>query len=175
MPSLRAALLVALALLTLAGWALGADEVAAVRALIAQGDLAAAVKRVEQAAAANPRDAQLRFLHGVVLMDLGRDGAALGVFTGMSQDYPELPDPFNNIALLRARGGEFELARQALEAALRNDPGHRLARANLGRVHLLLAVQAWEQLATQGPLELALQGQLDGARALVAGAVRPSR
>ena len=159
----------------MAGGAALADEAAEVRALVTRGELEAALQRAERAAAAQPRDAQLQFLHGVVLMDLQRDGPALEVFTRMSQDYPELPDPFNNIALLHARAGEFELARQALESALRNDPGHRLARANLGRVHLLLAIQAWDQLAAQGPLDVALQRQLDSARALAFGGVRPAR
>ena len=159
----------------MAGGAAFADEAAEVRALLTRGELEAALQRAERAAAAKPLDAQLQFLHGVVLMDLQRDGPALEVFTRMSQDYPELPDPFNNIALLHARAGEFELARQALESALRNDPGHRLARANLGRVHLVLAVQAWEQLSAQGPLDVALQRQLEGARALLAAEARLAR
>ena len=175
MPSMRPARLLTLAVLALTMAAAHADEAAEVRALVAGGELGAALLRAERAAAASPRDANLRFLHGVVLMDLGRDAAALDVFTTLSQEYPELPDPFNNIALLRARAGDFEQARQALESALRNDPGHRLARANLGQVHLLLAVQAWERLGAQGPLDLALQHQLDGARALLAGGPRPGR
>lgn len=178
MTSIRPAFLAALgalALLAPAPAAAAADEAAAVRTLLDAGDLDAAMKRVEQAANASPNDAHLRFLRGVVLMDQRRDAAALEVFTRMSQDYPELPDPFNNIALLRVRSGEFELARQALESALRNDPGHRLARANLGRVHLLLAVQAWELLSAQGPLELSLQQQLDRTRALLASPALPAR
>ncbi len=176
MPLPRPPLLPALAALLLAAACAHADEAAAVRALLARGDAPAALQRAEQAAAASPQDAALRFLLGVVLMDLGRDVQALDLFTRMTQEYPELPDPFNNIALLHARGGDYEGARLALQAALRNDSGHRAARANLGRVHLMLAVQAWEQLGAQGPLDPALQRQLEGARALVAsGSARPGR
>ena len=175
MPSLCLARLLTLGALLLASAAAVADEAAEVRALLARGDAAAALQRAERAAAAKPRDAGLHFLQGVALMDLQRDAAALEVFTALSQEYPELPDPLNNIALLRARTGDFELARQALEAALRNDPGHRLARANLGQVHLMLAVQAWERLGAQGPLDVALQRQLAGARALLAGSPPPGR
>jgi Flp pilus assembly protein TadD len=174
-PTRYMAVSVLASLLMLAAVPASADEAAEVRALLARGDLTGALQRAERAAAASPRDAQLHFLLGVVLMDLGRDGAALDVFMRMSEEYPELPDPYNNIALLRARAGELEQARQALESALRNDPGHRLARANLGRVHLLMAVQAWEQLGAQGPLDPSLQRQLDGARALVAGGTRLAR
>lgn len=144
-----------------------ADDAATLRALLARGDAAAALPLAERLQQANPGDPQLRFLHGVALMDLQRDDAALAQFTQLTQEFPELPDPFNNVALLHARAGRLDAARQALEAALRNDPGHRTARANLGQVHLMLAVQAWERVAATGPLEPPLQRLLDGVRALL--------
>jgi Flp pilus assembly protein TadD len=153
----------------------GADEAAEVRALLAQGDGAAALLHAERAAAARPRDVALRFLHGVVLMDLRLDDAALAHFTAMTQDYPELPDPYNNIALLQVRAGRLEPARQALESALRNDPGHRIARTNLGEVHLMLAVRAWEVATATGPVDAALQRRLEGVRALLAAAPSAGR
>jgi Flp pilus assembly protein TadD len=144
-----------------------ADEAAEVRALVARGEMAGALQRAEKAANAKPRDAQARFLHGVVLMDMQRDVQALALFSAMAQEYPELPDPHNNIALLHARAGRLEPARQALETALRNDPGHRAARANLGQIHLMLAVQAWEVAASTGPIDPSLQRKLESARSLL--------
>ena len=82
---------------------------------------------------------------------------------------------FNNIALLQVRAGRLELARQALESALRNDPGHRAARANLGEVHLMLAVQAWQQAASGALLDAQLQRKLDVARALVGSGAPAAR
>jgi len=165
----------ALALLLATAGAARADDAADVQALLAAGDAGAALRRVERAVAAHPSDPPLRFLQGVVLMDLRRDDEALAVFTELAQQYPELPDPLNNVALLQARAGRLELARQALEAALRSDPGHRRARANLGQVHLMLAVQAWEQAAAGGPLEPSMQRLLDGARALLASGAAAAR
>ncbi len=144
-----------------------ADEVSEVHALIARGDLPAALARAEKAAQANPRDAQARFLTGVVLMDLHRDAEALDVFQRLTQEYPELPDPYNNIAVLDVRAGRLEDAQQALQTALRDDPSHRAARVNLGQVHLMLAVKAWETAAASGPIDPALQRKLDAARALL--------
>lgn len=152
-----------------------ASEAAEIRALMAKADLPAALQRAERAVAAKPQDTALRFLQGVVLMDLLRDAEALSLFTQLSQQYPELPDPLNNIALLHARGGRLTEARQALEAALRNDPSHRTARTNLGQIHLMLAVQAWEQAGTDGVPDAALQRKLDGARALLAVVPRQAR
>ena len=152
-----------------------ADLVSDVHGLLAKGDLVAALRVADAAVQSNPRDAQPRFLRAVVLMDLQRFDDALAAFTQLSQEYPELPEPFNNIALLQVRAGRLELARQALETALRNDPGHRAARRNLGEVHLMLAVQAWQQAASGAPLDPRLQRKLDAARALIGGAAAPSR
>jgi Flp pilus assembly protein TadD len=145
-----------------------ADESTEIRALLGRGELAEALVRSEKAVAADPRDAQARFLQGVVLMDLHRDDEALALFMRLAQEYPELPDPYNNIALLHARAGRLEPARQALETALRNDPGHPTARANLGQVYLMLAVRAWELAVVAAPLDQPLQRKLNAARALVA-------
>jgi Flp pilus assembly protein TadD len=146
-----------------------ADEV---RVRMARGDLPGALQRAETALAATPDNAQLRFLRGVVLMDMGRDAQALEVFRQVSQAYPELPEPLNNIGLLQARGGQLEAARQSLQAALLADPTHRAARNNLGQVHLMLAVQAWEQVAAAAPADASLLRRLEGARALLAGLPR---
>jgi tetratricopeptide (TPR) repeat protein len=152
-----------------------ADLVTDVQTLIARGNASAALAATDQALAARPRDAQARFLRGVALLELARNDDALALFTELSQEYPELPEPHNNIALLQVRAGRLELARQALETALRNDPDHRIARLNLGEVHLMLAVQAWEKAAAAGPLDARMARRLDSARSLVAAAALPGR
>jgi Flp pilus assembly protein TadD len=157
------------------GSAARADDIAEMRAMAVGGDLIGAIRRAEQTLKVRPRDAQLRFLHGVLLMDAGRDGDALTLFTEMSQEYPELADPYNNIALMQARAGHLDAALAALHDALRAEPGHRSARANLGQVHLMIAVKTWEALAQTGPIEPALQRRLDGARALLASSAISAR
>lgn len=151
--------------------AVRADELAAVQRLLRAGDAAAALERAERAVEADPRNTRLRFLHGVLLLDAQRDDAAMAVFRRLSEDYPELPEPFNNMALLHARAGRLDAARQALETALRNDAGFTVARRNLGDVYLQLAVQAWDLAARALPADAALQRKLQLAREL-AGASR---
>lgn len=170
MPSWPAAWLLALALV----WPVTAAATLAddVTTLLAQGRASEALQRTQQALLVSPRDAQTRFVHGVVLMELGRDAEALEVFTRIAQEFPELPEPLNNIALLHARAGRLDAARAALESALRNDPGHRAARANLAEVHLMLAVAAWEQLAQAAPLDARQARRLEAVRALLAPAAR---
>lgn len=168
-PARWAAALPLLLALAQAGHAALADDVGA---LLAAGRPAEALQRTEQALLVAPRDAQTRFVHGVVLMELRRDAEALELFTRVAQEFPELPEPQNNIALLHARNGRLEAARVALESALRNDPGHRAARANLAEVHLMLAVAAWEQLGQAAPLEPRLARRLEAVRALLSPAGR---
>ena len=161
-----------------AAWLLGAGALAAaslpdeVNSLLAAGRTAEALQRSEQALMVSPRDAQARFVHGVVLMELRRDAEAMEQFERLAQEFPELPEPLNNIALLHARAGRLDTARLTLESALRNDPGHRAARANLAEVHLMLAVAAWEQLARTGPLDPRQSRRLEAVRALLAPAAR---
>ncbi|MDE2395960.1 MAG: tetratricopeptide repeat protein [Burkholderiales bacterium] len=132
------------------------------------GDSAAALARAKKAVAAHPQDARLRFLEGVILMDQHRDAEALAVFQRMTEDFPELPDPYNNIAVLEVRAGHLLLARTALETALRNDPDHLAARTNLGDVDLMLAIEAWQQAAKARPDDGALQRKLALARQILA-------
>jgi tetratricopeptide (TPR) repeat protein len=128
------------------------------------------LQSAENAAAANPTDARQRFHYGVLLLELEHDAQALDVFQRLSEDFPELPEPYNNIALLHARAGRLDAARQALETALRNDPSYRPARLNLGDVLLRLALQSWEAAAAAAPPDAALQRKLERARELVAPA-----
>lgn len=142
-----------------------ADEI---RALLVRGDTTAALARAEQAEAVAPGEPEPRFLKAVVLMQSAQDDAALALFTKLTQEFPELPDTYNNIALLQARAGRLELAREALLQALRNDPGHRAARTNLAQVYLMLAVQEWTSAAQADPSDQAVARQLATARALLA-------
>lgn len=145
-----------------------ADDIAAIRSLNERGEHAAALLRAEAATAAAPRDAEPRFQQAVALMGLRRDVEAMKVFTGLTQQYPELPDPWNNIALLHARAGRLEQAREALLNALRNDPAHRAARANLGQIYQALAIEAWARAAADSPMDMAVQSRLAAARAVLA-------
>jgi len=144
-----------------------ADELADIQRLQAAGEASSALRQADKALLANPRDAQLRFVRGVLLVELKRDDEALDVFQRMNEDFPELPDPLNNIAVLHAANGRLEPARAALEGALRNDPQHRAARENLADVYVRLAVQLWGELAASAPTNAGLTRKLRLARELL--------
>lgn len=145
-----------------------ADDAADAQRLLLAGQADAALARAETALAQRPNDATLRFTRGVALLDLGRDAEAQDAFLRMTQDFPELPEPYNNLGLLYARAGRLEDARVALETALRNDPSQRIARRNLGDVMLRLALQSWEAAAAATPGDPELERRIRVARELAA-------
>jgi Flp pilus assembly protein TadD len=144
-----------------------ADDLADIQRLQAAGEAYAALQQADKALLVKPRDAQLRFVRGVLLVELTRNDEALDVFQRMNEDFPELPDPLNNIAVLHAAKGRLEPARAALEGALRNDPQHRAARENLADVYVRLAVQLWADLAASAPTNAGLTRRLRLARELL--------
>ncbi len=152
-----------------------ADDAQQVQRLLQAQDWQAAQQRAEAALRQRPQDANLRFQLGVALLEQRQDSAAQALFSALAEDFPELPEPYNNLALLHARAGRWEAARLALETALRNDPQHQTARMNLGDVHLQLAVQAWQQAARGLPGDAGLARRLRLAQPLLmpdAGAAR---
>jgi Flp pilus assembly protein TadD len=163
-----------LAAACLAAPVLRADEVKDIEKLYRTGDVQQALRKADEAIALQPRAAQIRFLKGVMLSDLKRNAQAIEIFTALTQDFPELPDPYNNLAVLYAAEGQLQNALVALQAALRNDPAHRAARENLGDVHLALAVQAWTaaQAGAKGD-DAGLQRKLQLAREIQAVPVPP--
>jgi len=128
-----------------------ADEVSEVNRLIKAGQVDQATAKLDQYLAAKPKDPQLRFLKGVLLSDGKHTADAITVFTLLSEDYPELPEPYNNLAVLYAGQGQYDKARAALEAAVRGNPNYATAYENLGDVYARLAAQAYSRaLALDG-------------------------
>jgi len=94
-----------------------------------------------------PREPQARFLKGVVQTEEGHADAAMATFTALTEDYPELPEPWNNLAVLRAKKGEYESARVALETAVKSAPDWGVAHENLGDIYARLAAAEYDRAA----------------------------
>ncbi|MEY4593419.1 MAG: hypothetical protein RIR18_2314 [Pseudomonadota bacterium] len=87
----------------------------------------------------NPQDMQGRFMLGVTLGEVTQDDDAINVFTKLTEDFPEVPEPYNNLGVLHARQGNLEQARQSLEMAIRANPSYAIAQENLGDIYARLA------------------------------------
>jgi tetratricopeptide (TPR) repeat protein len=145
-----------------------------VQNLIGAGQLRAALARAEEHISAQPRDAQMRFVRGVILTELNDTPAARMVFSSLAEDFPELPEPHNNLAVLYAADGQLEQARAALELALTARPDYATARENLGDIYLRMAADSYQQAAALQPTNRPLAGKLGMTRELImkAGIVR---
>ena len=122
-----------------------ADELQDAAKLLKAGQHREALERVNKALAAKPRDAQARFLKGVILTEQGNTREAIDIFTRLTQDFPELPEPYNNLAVIYASQGQYERARVTLEQSIRTHPSYATAYENLGDVYAKLASQAYDK------------------------------
>jgi Flp pilus assembly protein TadD len=118
------------------------------RALLAQKKYDDAIAKLDQLAKERPREPQARFLKGVVLTDQDKLDAAVSVYRGLTADFPEMPEPHNNLAVLYSRKGELGLARDELLLAVQTAPDYAVARENLGDVYARLAAEQYEKAAT---------------------------
>ena len=131
------------------------------------GEPHAALQRLAQALAQRPGDAALRFLQAVLLADAGQTAQAQRLLERMTEEFPDLPEPYNNLAVLQAANGQLDQARSLLETALRLDPAYRTAHENLGDVFVRLAQRAYES-AAGARVEPALETKLRLVRELAA-------
>ena len=122
-----------------------ADDLADVGRLMRAGQSGEALTRVDAFLAKNPRDMQMRFIKGVVLTEQGKTADAITIFTKLTEDHPDLPEPYNNLAVLFAASGQYDKARVALDMAIRTNPSYATAYENLGDVHAKLASQAYDK------------------------------
>ena len=140
-----AAQCLAVAALSLSALSARADDVGDVQKLLDAGKNVEALQKADQFLSGKPRDPMMRFLRGISLSQAGRAPEAITAFTKLTEDYPELPEPFNNLAVLYAQQGQYDKARNALEMAIRTNPSYATAYENLGDVYAKLASQAYSK------------------------------
>ena len=140
----------------MAAWLLAASPVRAqdapydrVQTLIGAGEWSLAMTEAQAWLRQQPRDPQMRFLTSVIHQQRGDADAARAVLVALTQDYPELPEPHNNLAVLEAAQGRLAEARAALETAIRLNPAYATAHRNLGDVYLRLSAQSYRNALLQ--------------------------
>ncbi|MFZ7310507.1 tetratricopeptide repeat protein [Comamonas jiangduensis] len=137
-----------------------ADMYGDVATLAKSGNTAEAIAKADQYLASNPRDPQMRFLKGVAQSKAGDWAAATSTFQALIEEYPELPEPYNNLAVIYASQNQLDKARSALEMAVRNNPNYAVAHENLGDIYARLAHDSYSQSlklnSANRPLQLKL-------------------
>lgn len=166
----RWALFCLLALPASAAWA---NDPATIQQLLREGRTAEALVTVDQGLKARPQDLQWRFLRGVVLTEQNKLGEAEAQFLQLVAERPDLPEVFNNLAVVYSRQDQYDKARQALEMALRLQPLNALTHENLGDVYAKLAAQSYARALEQQPGHAGLPVKLALVRELFAPLPRP--
>ncbi len=136
--------------------------------MLRSGQLTEANTKVDQILSAKPNDPQIRFFKGVILSEQAKPNEAIAVFTKLTQDYPELPEPYNNLAVLYASQNQFDKARAALEMAIRTNPSYATAHENLGDIYAKLASQAYTKALQLDTSNTGLQPKLSLIKELFA-------
>ena len=121
-----------------------ADEIQDINKLFKQGQHEQALGRINTYLTGKPKDAQARFLKGLILTEQGKTNDAIRIFTELTEDYPELPEPYNNLAVLYAGQGQYDKARMSLEMAIKTHPSYAIAHENLGDIYAKMASQAYD-------------------------------
>jgi tetratricopeptide (TPR) repeat protein len=145
-----------------------ADESVEVSNLVRAGEYAAALGKADSFLARHPRDAQMRFLKGVILTEQNKSAEAIALFTKLTEDFPTLPEPYNNLAVLYAAAGHYDKARAALDKAIHTNPAYATAYENLGDIHAKLASQAYDKALQLNTDNSDAKSKLTLVRSLVA-------
>ena len=143
------------------------DDLQQASRLLKAGQRDQALERVTKAHAANPRDAQARFMKGLISTEQGKQAEAIEIFAKLTQDYPNLPEPYNNLAVIYASQGQYDKARTALEQSIRTHPSYATAYENLGDVYAKLASQAYGKALQLDAANTGAQNKLSLVRELV--------
>jgi tetratricopeptide (TPR) repeat protein len=156
----------AVMVLSLAALGARADELSDVQRLYYAGRAADALQRADQFLVTHPGEPQMLFMKGVMLADARRDAEAIALFVKLTEDHPDLAEPYNNLAALYAAGGDYPKARATLEQALRTNPNYATAHENLGDVHAALAAQSYNRALKLDPRNVTVPPKLAMVRNL---------
>ena len=136
--------------------------------MIREGQYASARVKIDAALAANAKNPQARFLRGVVQADQDQADEAVATFQALTEDFPELPEPYNNLAVIWAQRGQYEKARTALESAIASHPDYAIAHENLGDIYSRLAGAEYDRAAALDKTNKSAQAKLVLVRQLYA-------
>lgn len=140
--------------------------------MIRDAQYVTAMAKIEGVLAQDARNPQARFLKGVVQTDQEELDDAVVTFQALTEDFPELPEPHNNLAVIWAQQGRYDKARTELEIALKSKPDYAIAHENLGDVYARLAGAEYDRAVVLDKSNKSAQAKLALVRELYA--VAPS-
>ena len=116
-----------------------------IRSLIAEDKLGEALSATNEELAKDQDNVTVQFLKGLILTKLNKLDQAEEIFKQLTHEHPELPEPYNNLAVIYAARGDFNKAREALQEAINTHPSYATAHENMGDIYAKMASQAYSQ------------------------------
>lgn len=132
-------------LFLLTGHAPAATEYNDIQTLVKEKQFDQALELTEGRLGSNPDDIKLLFLKGLILTRLERLPEAETAFLKLTEINPDLPEPYNNLAVVYAAQGKYSEAEQALQNAINTHPSYATAHENLGDIYAKMASRAYNQ------------------------------
>lgn len=142
--------------------------------MLQQGKQTQALEHLNQLITTNPKDRSARFLKGVILAEMNKLDEATSVFLKLTEEAPELPEPYNNLAVIYAQQKQYDKARAALEMAIRTHPSYAVAHENLGDLYAKMARQAYDKALQIDAGNASAQTKLNLIRDIISTGVRPA-
>jgi len=142
---LKSLLVAAIGILFLVITAVAHSDIEQVQKLIAGGNLNEAITMTNRELARDPDNVTFRFLKGLILTRQEQLEQARDIFLSITRTNPELPEPYNNLAVIYAALGDFDKARVSLQEAINTHPSYATAHENIGDIYAKLASQAYNQ------------------------------
>ncbi len=113
--------------------------------LLDQGNAKQAAAQADSYLKQNPGDVEMRFVRGVIASEQKQSAQAIKIFSALVREYPSMPEPYNNLAVLYAAEGQERKAAEALEQAIRTNPSYTTAHENLGDLYARMASEAYSK------------------------------
>ena len=116
-----------------------------IKLLLKNGKYSRAEKLINKSIETTPNNPEFLFYKGIIETNIGKSNEAIDTFRNLTENFPELPEPFNNLAVLYAEKGEFKLAKKILEQAIKTNPSYLTAHINLGDIYTKMATEAYNK------------------------------
>ena len=116
-----------------------------IKILLKNGKYSRAEKLVNESIIETPNNPEFLFYRGIIETNIGKNNEAIETFRNLTENFPELPEPFNNLAVLYAEKGQFKLAKDILERAIKTNPSYLTAHINLGDIYTKMASEAYNK------------------------------
>ncbi len=121
------------------------NKIEEIKLLLKNGDYSHAEILINNFNGDNLNDPELLFYKGINETNLGKKNQAIDTFRDLTERFPELPEPFNNLAVLYAEKAQYRLAKEILEQAIKTNPSYLTAHINLGDIYTKMASEAYNK------------------------------